>query len=324
MNDRRNLVKTVFLAAIVVIVVVAVAGVLVYEQPSIVTVENRFGDVNESRTAIETDIVVRNPNPIGTSLESVTTNYTVRLNGVTMARGTDEGIPLERGNTTIGETVLLDNDEIPDWWVTHVRNGEQTRVDVTANATTSLLGREVTFSRDRTIETDITDRLNTTETRPVDPIDANVPLVSDPALYVNETSASWGRVTEDRTFLDLSVTLYNPSDIPYPISTLEYTMNANDVTVGNGTTDQAYIVPGGTERTVNGTVRIDNSALHEWWVTHIENGQTTSIQLDITAVIELPTGETVRLPLGPLTPTDPLETDFFGTRDATEGANGTG
>jgi LEA14-like dessication related protein len=158
-----------------------------------------------------------------------------------------------------------------------------------------------------------------TDTRPVDPIDTDISLIPDTPLYVNETSASWGRITENRTFLDLSIALYNLSAIPYPISTLEYTVSLNNVTVGHGATEQAYTIPPGTERTINGTVVIDNSALDGWWVTHIKHNQTTDVQIDVTALIELPNGETIRLPLGPLTPTNTFETDLFGTKNGAKG-----
>lgn len=322
MTDSRSVAKIAIAVAVVGIVLVAVAGVLIYERPSIVAVENRFGNVNESSTAIETDLVVHNPNPVGVTFEDMTTNYAIELNGIVMAQGTDRGIPLRKGNTTIEQTTLLDNSDIPEWWETHIRNGERTNVDITAQVDTSILGREFTFTRERTVETDITGRLNTTETRAVDPIDANIPLVSEPLLYVNETSASWGEVTENRTALDISTEVYNPSAIPYPISEFEYTVRMNNVTVGTGTTDRAYVVQSGAERTINETVMIDNSALDEWWVTHVRNDQTTTVQVDVTAVVELPNGETIRVPLGPLSTGTTFETDLFGTKNATGASAG--
>jgi LEA14-like dessication related protein len=312
MADGSRPVWKAALVVVVVLAVVAVVGVVVYEQPSVVAVDTRFGAVNESATAIETDIVVHNPNPLGITLGDATTNYTVRLNGITMARGTEEGISLRQGNTTIEETTLFDNSDIPDWWVSHVSNGERTRAEVTARVDTSLFGREFTRTRQRTITTRFTDRINTTATRPVDPTNATIPLVADPPLYVNETSARWGPVTENRTALALSTTLYNPSAVPYPVSTLEYTLSMNNVTVGRGTTQRGYLVPGETERTVNGTLVIDNSALDEWWVSHIENDQTTDVRIAVTAVIELPNGDTLRLPLDPISQTQTFETDLLG------------
>lgn len=317
-SDVRRLSKAA-LVVVVVLSLVTVAGLAVYERPSVVAVESSFGGVNESSTTVETDITINNPNPLGITLGDATTNYTVELNDITIARGTERGIPLAAGNTTIEETTLLDNRDIPDWWASHIRNGERTHANVTARVDTSLFGHEFTDTRQRTIETHITDRINTTETRAVGPTNLSVPLIADPPLYVNETSASWGRVTENRTALDLSTTLFNPSAIPYPVSELEYTLIMNNVTVGHGTTRQSYLVPSETERTITGTLVIDNSALDEWWVSHLENDQTTDMRVEVTAVIDLPNGDTLRLPLEPLAQTETFETDLLGERNDSAG-----
>jgi LEA14-like dessication related protein len=309
-DDSRTVWKAV-LVVVVLLSLVAVAGAVVYERPSVVAVDARFDTVNESATAIETDVIVHNPNPFGITLGNATTNYTVQLNGITVARGTEEGIPLETGNTTIEETTVFDNGDVPVWWVSHIRNGERTRAEVTARVDTSLLGQEFTRTRERTITTRFTDRINTTATQPVDPTNATIPLVADPPLYVNETSARWGPITENRTALNLSTTLYNPSTVPYPVSRLEYTLSMNDVTVDRGTTQRSYLVPGGTERTINGTLAIDNSVLDEWWVSHIENDQTTDVRIEVTAVIDLPNGDTLRLPLDPVSQTRTFETNLL-------------
>jgi LEA14-like dessication related protein len=307
----RSVLKTV-LAVVVLLSVVAVAGVVVYERPSVVAVDTRFGAVNESATAIETDVVAHNPYPFGITLGDATVNYTVQLNGITVAHGMEEGIPLTTGNTTIEETTLFDNGDVPEWWVSHVSNGERTRAKVTVHVDTSLFGWEFTRTRQRTIATDLTDRINTTATQPVDPTNMAIPLVADPPLYVNETSAQWEAVTENRTGLALSTTLYNPSTIPYPVSRLEYTISMNNVTVGRGTTRRSYLVPSGAERTVNATLAIDNSALDEWWVSHIENNQTTDVRIGVAAVIDLPSGDTLRIPLDPISQTRTFETALLG------------
>ncbi len=81
----------------------------------------------------------------------------------------------------------------PAWWVTHIDNGETTTVGIDATVTSSTLGgRSVSFSQERTIETDLLSQFNSTETRPVE---ADQPLVSDPVIYINETTARGTRRT---------------------------------------------------------------------------------------------------------------------------------
>ncbi|MFC7137390.1 hypothetical protein ACFQRB_14970 [Halobaculum litoreum] len=58
--------------------------------PSVVGVENRFGEVTTETTTVESDLIVNNPNPIGVQLGGLTADYAVSMNGITMAEGTKE------------------------------------------------------------------------------------------------------------------------------------------------------------------------------------------------------------------------------------------
>jgi len=112
------------------------------------------------------------------------------MNDIQMAQGGREGVRVGTGNSTLGLETQLRNEEIPPWWVSHVRNGERTTLDIDATATSGRLGRSVDFSRSREIQTDLLGAFNSDETRPVN---ADSPLTSDPVLYVNETRASGER-----------------------------------------------------------------------------------------------------------------------------------
>jgi LEA14-like dessication related protein len=230
------------------------------------------------------------------------------MNGIGMGAATTEGFRLTRGNTTIGITTPIDNQQIPEWWASHIRNGERTRVVATARVRSSLLGRTASVSETETIETDITDTFNSSESRPVN---ANLPLVDDPVLVVDRTSASWGEVTNETTPLSTEIAVSNPTSIPYAISRIDYEITMNDVTVGNGTTARGYTIPADGQETIRADAAIDNGKLDEWWVSHIERGQQTELRVDFTAVVELPTGETIRLPLDDLGYVTEIETDVL-------------
>ena len=128
--------------------------------PSVVAVDNSFGDVTNETTAIETDLVVSNPNPVGIGLDGVSVNYTVSMNDIEMAQGGREGVRLGAGNATIPLETDLRNDAIPSWWVSHVRGGERTTVGIDATVTSDLLGRSAAFSRSREITTDLLGAFN--------------------------------------------------------------------------------------------------------------------------------------------------------------------
>ena len=64
--------------------------------PAVEQVDNRFGDVNESVSEVETNLTIDNPNPVGASLGGVRVNYSVAMNDVTMATGEKRGLSVDR------------------------------------------------------------------------------------------------------------------------------------------------------------------------------------------------------------------------------------
>jgi len=281
--------------------------------PSVAGVENSFGPVNETTTVIDTDLTISNPNPVGASLGGVSVDYDVLMNDVALASGTKEGVAVGSGNSTLNFTTAADNDQIPPWWVSHVRNGEQTTVTVDTAVTSGTLGRTVDPPNvTRQVETDLLSQFNSTETRPVN---ADRAVVSDPVLYVNETSAQWGEVTDKRTAMELTFVVYNPKSYPIGVSELGYNITMNDVGVGEGSTESEYVIPPKSTETIEATVYIRNEKIDEWWVTHLERNQVTDLRIDFDARLDL--GETtVTVPLDSLTYTETIETDIFGTKPA--------
>ncbi|MFC4552196.1 MULTISPECIES: LEA type 2 family protein [Halorussus] len=306
----------VLLAVVAALAIVAAGGVSigVLGAPSVAGVENRFGNVTDETTEIHTDLAVHNPNPFGVKFGDVTVSYDVRMNGIRLANGTKQGVAVGAGNSTVPFRSTVHNEKMPAWWVSHVRNGEQTTVRVDASVTSGTLGR--TFSAPpvkREVSTDIISQFNSTEPRPVN---ASQPFVSDPVAYVNETSARWGQVTSAETPIDMRFVVYNPKATPLVVTQIGYNVTMNDVAVGNGTTDREHLIEGGTQETIDARSVIRNEKLDEWWVTHLRNDQVTNLTIDFYAKVELG-GQTYRVPLSELTYTKTIETDIFGTKNET-------
>ncbi|MFC7203938.1 LEA type 2 family protein [Haloferax namakaokahaiae] len=288
--------------------------------PSVENVENQFAGVNDTQTVIETDIVVNNPNPISANLSGLSVDYTVTMNDIEMANGAKEGVALDSGNATIPLRTTLDNERIPKWWVSHIQNGEHTSLGVDATVNSSTLGRSFEAPEiSRSIDTDLLSAFNSTETREVN---ADSAVISDPVLYINETSAEWGNTTSERTELELTFVVHNPKSYPVAISELGYNISMNDVKVGNGTTGESYVIPAHTTKTITATTHIENENLDEWWVTHLERNQQTDLRIDFYAKIDA-AGTTLRIPLDALTYEKSFETDIFGNKAATGGPSDT-
>ena len=313
-------------AGVLVVAVVAVAGgsvaLGVLGTPGVASVDNHFADISNRTTTVATDLTVTNPNPVGVQLGGVGLNYTVSMNGVEMAQGDRQGVGLDTGNSTLQFSTEMRNDRIPPWWVTHIDNGETTTVGIDATVTSSTLGgRSVSFSQERTIETDLLSQFNSTETRPVE---AGQPLVSDPVLYINETRGAWDRdnLTRSETPLNLAFDVYNPKPYPYTITKVGYTIRMNDVTVGEGETDRGYVLDAGEETTLEANTAIQNENLDRWWVTHLERNQRTDLYVDFYLVVE-GGGEQFRVDLDSIDYQQEIETDIFGNKAQYSTGNGT-
>lgn len=300
--------------ALGLVVAVGVAGAAtgLLGAPVVEGVDNRFADVNDTTTAIESDLVVNNPNPVGVQLGGLSVDYAVGMNGITMATGEKEGVGVETGNSTVGFTSHLQNDRIPDWWVSHLQNGERTTLTVDADVHSSLVGQSFGAPNvEREINTDISSSFNSTETKP---INADQPVIGDPVLYLNETEGHWGEVTDEETPIKMGFTLYNPKDYPISASSIGYDITMNGLAVGNGSSERSVTIPPGETRTIEATTVIRNQQLDEWWVSHLERNQVTDLEIQFYARFDLSAAdaEEVRVPLDSVTHT--IETDMFGNK----------
>lgn len=319
LGSKLRILGTVILALILIAVLGFVLGI--FGVPSVEGVDNQFGDVNESTTVIETGLRVHNPNPFGLKLGGSAVEYSVAMNDIRMAEGTYEDLGVGTGNDTLNFTSYMDNAKIPDWWASHVRNGERTTVEIVATARSSLLPVAVAPQPiERSFRTNITDAFNTTGARP---INANQPLVSDPVLYLNETRGTWGEVTTERTEIDMGFTLYNPKAYPISASRIGYNMSMNDVYIGDGETPSSVTIPPGETREITATTTIRNQRLDQWWVSHLVRDQRTNLSIDFYAEIgSADTFGPIEIPLETMTMS--FETHIFGGKAEGEASAGDG
>ncbi len=317
-----SLLRKVFSSVVILIVAAVVivgAGFAtgVFGVPSVEEVDNRFGSVNETDTIIETNIRVDNPNPIGLSLGGVSADYDVTMNDVEMAEGAKDGLSIDSGQSTVSLQTRMQNERIPDWWVTHIENDEETTLSVQGTVNSSLVGQSVDIPEvERSVSTDIDSALDSSETRPVN---ANRPLIDDPVLFLNETSGSWGDVNDSTTEINMEFVVYNPKPYAVPVSELGYNMTMNGVAIGSGESERTVVIQPGSTATVQTTTVMENEKLDEWWVSHLENNQVTDLEIAFSAQIDpsnaggITNGQTIEIPLD--TVEHRINTDVFGNKN---------
>lgn len=89
--------------------------------------------------------------------------------------------------------------------------------------------------------------------------------------------SEFGTATEETTEVRTQVVIDNPNDQAIPGTTrLRYTVYLNDIRMGQKSTG-IDLQPG--ENTVELTTRLDNEQIPAWWVSHINNGEETTLSL---------------------------------------------
>lgn len=315
-----RILKYLVITIVTLAVLVAIGFFLgIFGIPHLNSIDNQFGTVNETTTEIQTNVSINNPNPIGVSVGGVKINYTVNMNDIPMARGTKEGISIQTGNSSLRFDTYLDNTKIPQWWYTHIANGEQTTVNLDARVSHSLIGG-TSFNQNQSIQTDILSSFDSTETRE---IDANNGIVEDPVLYLNETEGAYGSdISPEQTPINLDFTVYNPKSYPYTITEVGYTIEMNGIQVGQGSTDSAKTLEPKTESVLTAETVIENAKLDQWWVSHLENDEVTDLYIDFYVEVK-PAGIAGATPFkidsDELDYRTTIETNILGSKNSTSG-----
>lgn len=123
----------------------------------------RWGNVTAARTPIIAEARVRNPTWL--PLPVARLRYTIRMNGLIVGRGAAGGrTVVGPGETeTIRARAAIDNAKLDEWWVTHLRRGERTRMTVDVHAIVEVGGQRRRIHLDalssrHTFETDVLGR----------------------------------------------------------------------------------------------------------------------------------------------------------------------
>ncbi len=254
-------------------------------KPEVVKIENEWGEVNQDYTEILTKIVVNNPNPVPIPISAVETE--LYLNGIKMGTGKNvNSASIEPGESVIVLSTKIENDRIPEWWVSHIKNGERSKVTLKGYLVFDLKITEFKFpiEEESDIQTDVLSSLSFTRDFGVGPARITVSMRS-----------SWGDVSSATTQILHTVTFTNPNSFPIPLLATDYTITLNNIEIGRGKIEDVIIRPN-AKTTVTFTTYIENEKLKEWWVSHIRNGERSTIRMNLAPELEV-FGQRFRVPM---------------------------
>jgi len=103
----------------------------------------RWGDVSHDNTQIIASATVVNNMPVPLYIKFF--RYHIYMNGIDMGAGnvTSTKVISPHSQKRVEFTMLLQNSKIPEWWVTHIRNGETTMVKIVVGFGLGYSGKEV-------------------------------------------------------------------------------------------------------------------------------------------------------------------------------------
>jgi LEA14-like dessication related protein len=245
-----------------------------------------WGEATEEETPLRFSGTVSNPNDAPIVFSKI--GYAVTMNDVTVAEGTtDEGVHIGAGATeTIHVNSTFDNGKLDEWWVSHLRNDENTTLDVqmfavvetddgTQRVPLPFLSERVIF------ETDILGGGEAT-TREAEADDA----AFEPPT-VESIERDW-RSTDSGTQFSTQVVVDNPNSADSTLGDVSlnasYRVALNDVTLLEDS-QQAELQPGRNELGFEGDV--DDQTIQKWWISHVENGEKTTLTTESRVYADL-------------------------------------
>jgi len=259
---------------------------------------SQWGEVTEDSIGVESEVTVNNPR---TSFQSQI-NYVVSMNGYQLVSGGTGETTIESGQSTVEVSSQISRENIPNWWISHIENGEQSTMEIQASGEFSKgpFSTNPSTSRTRTVQTEIIESFRNSLTN----LEGSYPTDS---IEITDTSAEWGEVTGTRTELVFSITVKNNRNFPVPITDFSGESTMGDVQLLNWESNQEdYTIAPGESRQITVNTYISNQYIDDWFASHIENEETTDYVNNVYFSVAGVGGNS---PLGECTGT--LKTDIF-------------
>ncbi len=257
---------------------------LMFEKPEIRKVENEWGAVNGSVTEIITKVHVYNPYPVSLPVKSIRTE--VYMNGIKMGEGSAVRVEISpRAESLVVVSTKINNSLIPEWWVSHILNGERSVVVVKGKVLFDfwILEWEYPIEMSRTVTTSILSGFSLKQ-------------VQQLCIKIENFNVEWGTVSEKRTGMRVSADVHNDCMGPLVLKDVYYSINVNGVKLGEGVSKIETTVQPNSKRVVTFEMEINNQMLEKWWIRHIENGELSRGEITIQPLIEF-AGRSFRIPI---------------------------
>jgi LEA14-like dessication related protein len=297
------------------------------EKPEIRSATLDWGEVTRDTTEVITIIEVFNPNPFTIPVRKITSNIFMNDIKMATAETVDLRIERE-GEFPIKVLTRIDNRKIPLFWAEHLKRGEKSEVvvDVHAAFDIGIIDFTFPFQVRRPMETDLLRELERVgpilirrgkmppppvppplvlppfvppapppfvPPAPVPPPPVLPPTPPSDSDYVfkitlESLSGQWGSITPETTEVILRATISNENPYPIIVPMVEYRVNINNIPLAIGRTSVHYFFEPGSTKDITTTIDLETHLMDRWFITHIQRGEKSIFDVEVSLVFELP------------------------------------
>lgn len=104
---------------------------------------------------------------------------------------------------------------------------------------------------------------------------------------IEGVSYRWGGVSTDSTQMIFEVTVKNPNTYAIRLTAVNYHIYFNGILMGEGSTERDTLIGANAEVPVSLVASIDNALLPQWWVSHIEGGESSLMEAEMEVVFNM-------------------------------------
>lgn len=247
-------------------------------KPQIKGTTNEWGESTSSTTEIITKVDVYNPNPVPLPLKNVLTQ--VYMNDVKMGEGSAVKSQIDAdSNSTILISTDIQNEKIPEWWVTHIENDEVSTMSMKGDMVFDLKVTEFEYPIEKTrkVKTDVLGGLSVSSQK----IDSQ-----GGSITIESAESQWGEVNQNYTEIVTAVNIRNDYPVKISIEEVKYMVKINGIRLATDSSEVSKDIKANSEAELSLSTNMTNEKLEEWWVTHIENNERSEINTTVQAVVD--------------------------------------
>lgn len=240
-----------------------------------------WGYVDENTMELETTVYFGKPLPVSIAIDEAD----LYLAGVKV--GTLKDLKVGFLDDSARGVLVLKNREIIEALKEHIRNGEQSDIEIRVRG--SIFGLPIirgSFSHP--FETNLLSYISNVT------IESSGDLIKTPA--VEGMPSKWGKVDENGIEILSDVKLYNPNPIPLPLFGIKYYIDANGYQVAQGKLVENVVIPANGRAIAKIRTVVDTEVLPEVLAEHIKRGERSEITLKLTLAVKVLNRE-VEIPL---------------------------